>query len=94
MKKKEYSDYLIAQGDVLQILRTSANLTQRQASSYVGKSLTWLSDIERGRSDIMFTDCRKLVYYYGYTLDYFGELIDRQLDMLHRQNITIKNKKA
>ena len=78
-RNKEYNTNLIAQGRVLKCLRKKAKFTQGSANSKVNKSATWLSDIERGRSDIMFDDCKNLVYRYGYTLEEFSNFVSEVL---------------
>ena len=63
--KQDKSDFLIRQGKLLKYARQNSGYTLQNASEAIGKSRTWLSDIEAGRNDIFFVDVTKLADLYG-----------------------------
>ena len=63
--KQDKSDFLIRQGKLLKYARQDSGYTLQNASEAIGKSRTWLSDIEAGRNDIFFVDITKLADLYG-----------------------------
>lgn len=74
------SELLIILGENLRQLRkNNTNLTMADAAQKLGKSRTWLNDIERGRNNIYFTDLIKLVNLYGGDPNQF---IDEMRDIL------------
>lgn len=62
--KQDKTDFLIRQGRLLRRARRNSGLTLMQASKAIGKSRTWLSDIEAGRNDVFFVDITKLADLY------------------------------
>lgn len=74
------NELLIILGENLRQLRKNhTNLTMADAAQKIGKSRTWLNDIERGRNNIYFTDFIKLVNLYGGDPNKF---IDEMRDIL------------
>jgi len=63
--KQDKTSFLTRQGNLLKEERVRSGHTLQQATDYVGKSRTWLSDIEAGRNDIFFVDVTKLADLYG-----------------------------
>ena len=63
--KQDKGDFLIKQGKLLKYARQNSGYTLQNASEAIGKSRTWLSDIEAGRNDIFFVDVTKLADLYG-----------------------------
>lgn len=77
-RKKAYLDYMLAQGKTLAYMRNVSDMSIRAVSEKVGKSKSWLSDIETGRNDIMFRDCRTLVELYGFSMTQFMSMCDAE----------------
>jgi transcriptional regulator with XRE-family HTH domain len=63
--KQDKTDFLVKQGRLLKYARQQSDYTLQNASEAIGKSRTWLSDIEAGRNDIFFVDVTKLADLYG-----------------------------
>ncbi len=63
--KQDKTDFLVKQGRLLKYARQQSGYTLQNASEAIGKSRTWLSDIEAGRNDIFFVDVTKLADLYG-----------------------------
>lgn len=63
--KQDKTDFLVKQGRLFKYARQQSGYTLQNASEAIGKSRTWLSDIEAGRNDIFFVDVTKLADLYG-----------------------------
>ena len=63
--KRDRDNFLVRQGRLLRRARKERGLTLLAVTKAIGKSRTWLSDIEAGRNDIYFVDITKLADLYG-----------------------------
>lgn len=79
---KQYSKELIALGQTLSYLRSKTNLTYKEVGEKFGKSTSWMSDIEKGRNNILFTDTKKLMALYDSDLETMSKLYDANLEKL------------
>ena len=79
---KQYSIELIALGQSLSYLRSKTNLTYKEVGEKFGKSTSWMSDIEKGRNNILFTDAKKLMALYDSDLETLSKLYDVNLSQL------------
>ena len=52
-------------GISLKLLRKQKRITLDSAAKHCGKTSSWLSEIEHGRSEILFRDAQKLCRLYG-----------------------------
>lgn len=84
---KKYEKEIIAEGKVLERWRKQERYTFREVSEYMDKSISWLSDVEKGRIGLLFNDAKKLVHFYGHTLDDFVEETDQYLENKKRPSI-------
>lgn len=82
---KQYSNELIALGKTLSYLRSKTNYTYKEVGKKFGKSTSWMSDIEKGRNNILFTDTKKLMKLYGSDLETMSKLYDKNLEELESQ---------
>lgn len=62
------------QGMVLETLRKKAKKTQEEGANVLGHGRSWLNDIEKGRINITLDNGRRLVEYYGFTLNDYAKL--------------------
>lgn len=62
------------QGKVLETLRKRANKTQAEGAKIFGHGRSWLNDIEKGRVNISLPNGRRLVEFYGFTLNDYSKL--------------------
>lgn len=72
-------DYKLIQGNVLRYMRGRSQKSLEESAKLCNHQRAWLSEIEHGRKNILFKDAKSLVTFYGYTLNEFGEMIDREL---------------
>lgn len=79
---KQYSIELIALGQSLSYLRSKTNLTYKEVGEKFGKSTSWMSDIEKGRNNILFIDAKKLMALYDSDLETLSKLYDVNLSQL------------
>lgn len=79
---KQYSIELIALGQSLSYLRSKTNLTYKEVGEKFGKSTSRMSDIEKGRNNILFTDAKKLMALYDSDLETLSKLYDVNLSQL------------
>ena len=66
-----------SQGQVLKELRNKANYTMLEVAERMGKTKSWLSEIENGRKNVYFEDAKWLCNLYGVSLQYLADLIDQ-----------------
>lgn len=66
------------QGKALRNIRKSkTSFNIEQVASKLGRTKVWLSEIERGKKNIYFSDAKALCKIYGIKVSELGEEIDR-----------------
>ena len=81
---KQYSHELVALGKALTTLRKRAKLTYKEVGEKFGKTTSWMSDIEKGRNNILFIDAKKLMTLYNSDLETLSKLYDQEIEDLRK----------
>lgn len=65
------------QGLALKQFRKECGFTNQEVVDRVGKTKSWLSEIENGRKNVYFEDAKWLCNLYGVSLQHLADLIDQ-----------------
>lgn len=72
------------QGQLLKKYRKeNSSLTMAQAAEKIGKSQTWLSDIENGRNNIYAQDIVKLLNVYHVDINFYAKDMTQYMDKIN-----------
>lgn len=63
-------------GKILKARRLQLNLKMRETAEFLGKSISWVRDIEEGRTMMQWSDVKKIVDFYEIDIDWLDKETD------------------